>query len=330
VSATATTPGAAAISHARRRRIRGGHFREWSVAAALGVLLCALSIFAPSFFDWQPMLSRIAREVPTLIVACGMGMIIISRQIDVSVGSQFAVCSVCAGLMAAAGCPWFVLVPAAIGAGMLQGACNGVLVALLGLPSIVVTLATMVIAREALRWLQQGEFINLPDGLQWFGLSQVQGQCALIVIGFVLLAALAFGMRHLAAGRFIYAAGANAEAARLAGVRPRLVTFWIFTMMGGLVGIAAIANMIQAPQVDPKSGTGLELATIAATVIGGVAISGGRGTLWGVAAGVLLLATINPALTYLHVEAYWTKAIQGSVILLAIVTDGLRQRRLSS
>jgi rhamnose transport system permease protein len=166
--------------------------------------------------------------------------------------------------------------------------------------------------------------------MQWFGLAQVRGQFFLIASGCVLVALLAFAMRHVAAGRFVYAVGANPEAARLAGLRPRVVTFWTFTAMGALVGLAAIANLVQAPQVDPKSGTGLELATIAATVIGGVAISGGRGTLWGVAAGVMLLATINPALTYLHVEAYWSKAIQGSVILLAIVTDGLRNRARSA
>jgi rhamnose transport system permease protein len=330
VNVRASAPGSPEIFRAVRRPRAGRYFREWSVAAALGVLLLALAFFAPSFFDWQPMLSRLAREVPDLIVACGMGMIIISRQIDVSVGSQFAVCSVCAGLAASAGWPLPLVVMSAGVAGMLQGACNGVLIALLGLPSIVVTLATMVIAREALRWLQQGEFINLPDGVQWFGLSQVHGQCALMAIGALILAVMATGLRHLAAGRFLYAAGANAEAARLAGLRPRRVTFWTFTLMGILVGIAAVTNMVQAPQVDPKSGTGLELATIAATVIGGVAISGGRGTLWGVAAGVLLLATINPALTYLHVEAYWSKAIQGAVILLAIVMDGLRNRQQST
>jgi rhamnose transport system permease protein len=86
-------------------------------------------------------------------------------------------------------------------------------------------------------------------------------------------------------------------------------------------------NAIQSPQVDPKSGTGLELRAIAAVVVGGVAISGGRGTLWGVLAGALLLACVSPALTHLHVEAYWTRAIEGSIILLAVVADGIRQRK---
>jgi rhamnose transport system permease protein len=97
--------------------------------------------------------------------------------------------------------------------------------------------------------------------------------------------------------------------------------------MGVLTGLAAIMNLIQSPQVDPKSGTGLELKAIAAVVIGGVAISGGRGTLWGVFAGLLLLACIAPALTHLRIEAYWEKAIQGAIILIAVVADGVRSRK---
>jgi rhamnose transport system permease protein len=97
--------------------------------------------------------------------------------------------------------------------------------------------------------------------------------------------------------------------------------------MGALTGLAAMMNVAQSPQVDPKSGTGLELKTIAAVVVGGVAISGGRGNLWGVFVGLLLLACVSPALTHLHVEAYWEKAIQGAIILLAVVADGLRSRK---
>jgi rhamnose transport system permease protein len=121
--------------------------------------------------------------------------------------------------------------------------------------------------------------------------------------------------------------GSDAEAARLAGIRPQLVTFATFVVIGAFTGLAAMMNMVQSPQVDPNSGTGLELKTIAAVVVGGVAISGGRGNLWGAFVGLLLLACISPALTYLHIEAYWEKAIQGVIILLAIVADGLRARK---
>jgi rhamnose transport system permease protein len=135
-------------------------------------------------------------------------------------------------------------------------------------------------------------------------------------------------MKNVGAGRHVYAVGSDAEAARLAGINPKLTTLSVFVITGMLVGLAAVMNMVRSPQVDPKSGGGLELKVIAAAVVGGVAVSGGRGNLWGVFAGLLLLATINPALTYLHVEAYWEKAIQGAVILLAVIADGLRSRRL--
>jgi rhamnose transport system permease protein len=91
--------------------------------------------------------------------------------------------------------------------------------------------------------------------------------------------------------------------------------------------LAAMMNVVQSPQVDPQSGNGLELKVIAAVVVGGVAISGGRGNLWGVFAGLLLLACISPALTHLHIEAYWEKAIQGVIILLAVVAEGWRSRK---
>ena len=305
----------------------GRYFRELTVAFALLALLLVLAVIAPAFFEAQPLLSRLTREAPTLIVACGMALVIISRQIDISVGSLFGVCGVCAGLLAAEQWPVALVVPAAIGLGALLGAVNGALVAGLRLPSIVVTLATMVIAREGLRWQRQGAFVNLPDGLQWFGLTQRAGQFTLIGLALVILAALAWAMKNLAAGRFIHATGSDAEAARLAGIRPQLTTFAVFVFMGALTGLAAVMNLVQSPQVDPKSGAGLELKAIAAAVVGGVAVSGGRGNLWGVFAGVLLLACINPALTYLHVEAYWEKAIQGAIILLAVVADGVRNRR---
>jgi rhamnose transport system permease protein len=301
--------------------------RELTVAGALGLLLLVLAVTAPAFYQPQPLLSRLAREAPTLLLACGVALVMVTRQIDISIGSLFAVCGVCAGLLAAAGWPLAAVLGATIFLGATLGALNGALVAGLRLPSIVVTLATMVIAREGLRWQRQGAFVNLPDAWQWFGLSQKGGQWTLIGCAVVILAVLAWVSRNLAGGRFLYAVGSNAEAARLAGLRPQWMTFAVFAFMGALTGCAALMNVVQSPQVDPKSGTGLELKAIAAAVVGGVAVSGGRGSLWGVFAGVLLLACINPALTYLHVEAYWEKAIQGAIILLAVVFDGLRNRR---
>lgn len=303
------------------------YFRELSVTAALGLVLLMLAVFAPAFYQPQPLLSLVTREAPTLVVACGMALVIITRQIDISVGSQFSVCSVCAGLLAARGWPLFLVVPASAAIGASLGAFNGVLIAGLRLPSIVVTLATMVMLRQGLNLVRQGEFVNLPDNVQWFGLSQMGGQWALVLAAVAILIMFGLMMRHIAAGRWVYAVGTDAEAARLAGIRPQLVTFFGFVLLGGLTGLAATMNIVQSPQVQPLAGVGLELKVIAAAVVGGVAISGGRGNVWGTFVGLLLLACISPALTHLHVEAYWEKAIQGAVILLAVVADGLRTKR---
>jgi rhamnose transport system permease protein len=305
------------------------YFREWSVAAALGVMLIALAIFAPRFYEAQPLLSRLTAEAPTLIIACGMASIIICRQIDISVGSQFAVCGVCGALLLEHGWSIAAVIPLSIALGALMGALNGLLVAGLGLPSIVVTLATMVTWKEALRWMRQGVLVNIGDQ-QWFGFDQITGQATIITTSLVILVVSALAMRHLAMGRFVYAVGTDAEAARLAGLRPRLVTFLMFVRLGALTGLAAMLNAVQAAALQPNPDSGLELKVIAAVVVGGVAISGGRGNLWGVFCGLLLLACITPALVYLGIPPYWGKAIQGTIILLAVVADGLRTRKTTA
>lgn len=304
------------------------YFRELSVLAAFGVVLLVMAVAAPAFFARQQLLTTLTAAAPVLVAACGMTLVIVARQIDISVGSQFALCSVLAGLLAKAGLPMPLVALGAVAGGAALGACNGALVAGLGLPSIVVTLATMVTWREALRWSREGEFVkDLPDRFQWFGLGQAGGQAAILTVAALVFAALAWAMRRLAAGRFVYAVGSEREAARLAGIRPDAVTFGVFALIGALVGLAALLNAIRFADIDPKTGTGLEMQTIAAAVVGGVAISGGRGNLWGVLAGVLLLACIAPALVFLKFPPQWEKAIQGAIILLAVAADGVRSLR---
>jgi rhamnose transport system permease protein len=299
--------------------------REITVAGALLLLFGALAIYAPNFYEMQPLLSRFTAQMPALVAAIGITLVIITRQIDISIGAQFSMCAVVAGIVAAAGMPLGIAVLAAVATGIVMGAFNGLLVAWLGLPSIVVTLATMVTWNEALRLWQQGRLMSLPAGIQWFGLSQATGQGIVICLSISLLVAFAWAMRNLALGRYVYATGTDAEAARLAGINPRWMTFGVFALTGALAGIAAVLNMVQSPQVQPNAGDGLELKVIAAAVVGGVAITGGRGNLWGVLLGLLLLANVNPALTFFNQPPYWERAIQGLVILLAVVGDGLRR-----
>ena len=301
--------------------------REWTVTGALLLLLGVMAVAAPGFFEPQPLLSRLTSSAPRLLVTCGIVLVMVCREVDISIGSLFAVSSVAAGMLLASGVSLPMAALGAVAVGIAGGALNGALISGLRLPSIVVTLATMVTWREALRLARQGVFVNLPDGVQWFGLPMVAGQFVVCAVALFLWVGLALGLRHLAAGRYLYAAGSDSEAARLAGLRPRLTTFSAFVALGGLTGAAAVLNLVQSPQVDPATGRLLELEAIAAAVVGGVAVSGGRGSLWGVFAGFLLLTCLGPALTYLGVKPYWDKAIQGAVILTAVVADGCRRRR---
>lgn len=301
--------------------------RELTVGAALVVLAVSLGLFAPNFFEGQPFVSRLASQMPALVAALGVALVIMTRQIDISIGSQFGMCAIIAGTAAAAGMPVWVAAAAALFAGAVMGALNGLFVAWLGLPSIVVTLATMVAWQEVLRLWQKGRMLALPEGVQWFGMSQPAGQAVVIGGALFVLIFMAFFMKHLSAGRRILATGSDAEAARLAGVRPKLVTFGAFVATGLMMGLAAVLNLVQSPQIQPNCGDGLELKAIAAAVVGGVAITGGRGRMFGVFLGMMLLANVNPALTHFHQPPYWEKAIQGLVILLAVGADGWRFRK---
>jgi rhamnose transport system permease protein len=303
--------------------------RELSVLAAWAVLLIVIAVAAPTggFFGWNEVRSNLVKSAPVLVAAVGMTVVILTRQIDISIGSQMSVCGVVAGLLARDGAPVALAAAGAVAAGALMGAANGVLVAGLRLPSIVVTLATMVILREGLRWGREGEFVrDLPDGFQWFGLGSETGPWAVVGVAVAVFVAFAWGLRNLATGRAVYATGSDEEAARLAGIRPVRVTFGTFVLMGGLAGLAGLLNAVRFSSVDPNAGAGEELRVIAAVVVGGVAISGGRGSVVGAAAGVLLLGTVGPALVFLGIDAQWEKAVQGAIILLAVASDALDRR----
>lgn len=297
------------------------------MALALAALLALLAVLAPTFFRMDNLRDLLVGNAPVLVAAVGMTLVMLARQIDISIGSQFAICGVAAGMLAKTGLPMPFVALGAIGVGALLGMLNGALVAGLGLPAIVVTLATMVLLREGLRWATEGVWVrDLPANFQWLGLGQGAGRVAVIVLALVVFALFAWGLRQIAAGRAVYATGSDPEAARLAGIRPRRVVFGVFAFMGGLVGLAAVLTSIQFIDVQTNSGVGLEMKVIAAVVVGGTAISGGRGSLVGTLLGVALLGAIGPALTFLGTEAYWERALQGLVILLAVAADALRKR----
>ena len=203
-----------------------------------------------------------------------------------------------------------------------MGGLNGLLIGRLRLPSIIVTLAMLVLWRDALRWMTEGAWVqNLPANFQWFGLEQRPGELLIVALTLILFIGFAWVLRNMIAGRTVYAVGSDAEAARLAGISGPNVVFWVFAIMGALTGIAALLNAVRFSEIPGNSGVGLELKAIAAVVVGGTAISGGRGTLVGTLIGVALLGTIGTALTFVGINPFWEKAIQGAIILTALVSD---------
>lgn len=306
------------------------HGREFALSLAIVAVAVVMALGAPGFFRPENQRDLLMANMPVALVALGMTLVILTGQIDISVGSQFALCSVAAGLFAKAGLPTPAAALATCLAGALLGALNGALVAYLRIPSIVVTLATMVALRDGLRWATQGAWVqDLPPGFQWFGRSQLSSEALTFGTVVALAAAFAWGLRYLAAGRAVYAAGSNAEAARLAGIDPVRVVFAAFTLTGALTGLAALCNAVRFNQIPSNAGIGLELQVIAAVIVGGVAVTGGQGTLAGALLGVTLLGMIGPALTFLGISAYWERAIQGAIILIAVALDAPHRARLA-
>ena len=302
--------------------------RQIAVACAIAAFSLLLAFLRPAYFSAENLSELLLANLPVLVVGTGMTLVILTGEIDISVGSQFAVCRFVAGSLAEMGVsPWAAVI-AAIFAGAMLGALNGWLVAFARIPSIVVTLASMVVLRDALRWTTQGAWVdNLPLGFQWLGLSPSVYQAVVIMTAAILAGGMGLGLHHLRAGRAIVATGSNAEGARLIGIGTGYVVFSVFSLTGALTGLAAALNAVRFNQIPSNTGLGLEMKVIAAVVLGGASINGGKGGVAGTVLGVVLLGMIGPALTFLGINAYWEKALQGSIILTAVLIDALSSRR---
>ncbi len=302
--------------------------REISLLIVIIALALVLAAITPGYFARENLSDLFLGNMPVLIVAIGTTLVLLTGNIDISVGSVFAICGVVAGVAAKATGSVAVAALTACAAGGALGALTGSLVAYLRMPSIVVTLASMVALRDALRWATEGAWVqNLPPGFQWFGLPQSTYPFVACAIVVVLLGAVAWIMSNVAIGRAVYATGSNEAAARLAGLDTARVKFMVFIVAGALTGLAALLNSVRFNQIPSNAGIGLEMKVIAAAVVGGTAIRGGSGSLLGTLLGVVLLGAIGPALTFLGVSAYWERALQGAIILAAVAVDALRERR---
>ena len=304
--------------------------RETAVAASLVALAIVMAMVAPAYFAPGNLRDLLLSNLPVLIVAIGSMLVILTGEIDISCGSMFAICSVVAGMVAKETGSVALAFLAAVSAGITLGSLAGLAVAYGRIPSIVVTLAMLVALRDGLRWATGGAWVtDLPRAFQWFGLNQESYPLVAGALALGLCAVMAWILRGTAGGRWLYAVGSNAAAARLAGIRVERVKVATFALAGALTAIAAVVNAARFSQVPSNTGLGLEMKVVAAVVVGGAAVTGGVGTIRGTVLGVLLLGAIGPALTFMGVTAYWERALQGAIILAAVGLDAWRTHRAS-
>ncbi len=318
--------------------VRAGSFRVAALRRLFGsqeavllgvivVLFVVVGAINPRFLAERNLESVLLGNAYVAVAAIGMSMVIVSGNIDISVGSLIGVLATVSGSLAVAGAPIIVswLVPIVIS--VLVMLVIGFMVAYLRIPSIVVTLGMLSILKGGLISATGGKWISdLPPGYH-LAQNELLGVPLPIYFMVGLTAGAAWWMRYSAAGRAIYAVGGNAEAARLSGISRERTLMMVFAIHGVFVGIAAILFATQLSIIQSTVPPNLELSIITASVVGGVSILGGTGTVIGSTLAAVLIAAIGSSLIFVGISPYWLRAVQGTLILLTVLADLLRRRR---
>ncbi|HOC13351.1 MAG TPA: ABC transporter permease [Propionicimonas sp.] len=310
--------------------------RETSILAAFLIMVIATAAVSPIFVfspdGWRNLLLNPAIY---MVLAIGVAFVIITRSVDLSVGSTMGLTAFGVGSLYIAwpGMPAVVAFLVGTAFGGLLGLLNGGLVAVAKVPGMVITLGTMYVFRGANILWAGSTRINAsqmgPDFLA-FGNAQILGIPALTILAVVVLVIAAWYLHNIRSGRELYAIGSAPEAAELYGLPVRQRMLMSFVMSGAMAGLAGVMFAARYGTIASNAGTGYELQAIGAAVIGGVAITGGSGTVIGAAFGAILLATINSALPVLGIQSFWQRAVVGALILGAIILDrvlAVRQKR---
>lgn len=317
------------MSGVRKRYIPLPGYREYLTIGLLIVEIVLFSVLSDVFFTGEN-LSRILQNSAELaIVSIGMTMVIIMGGIDLSVGSALGICAIVVGnlLLSGANPVLIVLAPMLIGA--FIGLLNGGLIARLRIPDIIVTLATMSIWRAAVFALLGGAWITgLPPVFSGILAKKTAGIPNVFILVLIMYVVFWYVMTFRPFGRHIYAIGTNEEAARLAGISVLRTRVMAYATIGVIVGVASILYTSRMGSVEMTVGADLALQSIAAVVIGGTAITGGRGSLVGTLAGVLFISVMRNGIVILGVPSLLEKAIIGTLILVSVMADIVLQRRL--
>ncbi|MEV4580832.1 ABC transporter permease [Nonomuraea jabiensis] len=310
-----------------RRSPAAAWFAENGALAALVVLVVALSLLSPDFLSVTNLLNVGVQAAVTAILAFGQTFVIVTGGIDLSVGSVAALSAiVLAWTATVAGLPWPPATLLSLLVGVACGLVNAVLIAYGRLPPFIATLAMLGIARGLALVISEGSPIPMPDTVSHLG-DTAGGVLPVPVIVMVVMGVIAAVMLNRTyAGRAMYAIGGNEEAARLSGIkvgRQKLVTY---ALSGGFAAVAGIVLASRLASAQPQAAAGYELDAIAAVVIGGASLSGGKGRALGTFVGALILAVLRNGLNLLSVSAFWQQVVIGVVIALAVLVDTLRRR----
>lgn len=313
--------------------------REFSILLVLILVVAAATISSSSFLfggnGWRDLLLT---PSILLLLAVGQAVVIITRNVDLSVGSVLGLTAYLTGRLFIdhPGIPIVLVVLAGLLAGALLGLVNGLLVGFGKVPALVITLGTLYIYRGVVLTWAGSSRINasdMPDSFGNLGTQTVLSIPVLFLVALLVLVAVGYYLQTARGGRELYAIGSNPEAAVLYGLPVRRRVISAFVLSGALAGLAGVVFAARYGSVSSDAGTGIELQAVAAVVIGGVAIFGGSGTVWGAALGAMLLVTINRALPTVGIPDFWQQSLVGALILGSIVLDRVlatrRVRRLA-
>lgn len=306
--------------------------RELGLLAFIILLTAVVSIRSPYFLDIENIRNILLNISILLIVALAQTMVIITRGIDLSVSSQIALVAmiVSATIVTFPTLPIWSMVLLALALGAVLGSFNGLIIAVGKVPPIIATLGTLSVYRGLVFFYSQGNYVNafeMPPGFKTLAKGTPFGVPNLILIALGVAAIVYFFLNYTRTGRDIYAVGGNPDAASVAGIRVQRILFLVYVLAGLACGLAGILWASRVESAQTNTALGFELQTVAASVVGGVNVAGGSGTVPGVMLGALLLGIISSALTQVRISPFWQLAVQGLLILLAVIVDMAISRR---
>lgn len=305
--------------------------RELTLAVFLLALSAVVGLLNPNFLSPDNLRDVASNASHVLVAALSMTAVIITGNIDISVGSGLGLCAAVGAGLAVSGWPLGAVLVVTVAVGCLLGLVNSAAVVGLRLPSIIVTLGTLNVFRGVLLHTTGGKWITgLPPSFRVVALGRVLGVPVGVLIAAGAALALALVLRYTAWGRCLYLWGDNPRSARRLGVKGSIVVTSVLVLMGCSLALAAVMFAARFSAVQSNAGLGFEMLVITCAVVGGANIFGGRGTVLGTVLGALLVTVIGNALTLLQLSAYWDKAVQGALVLAAVSADVLGRRRRSA